>query len=191
MFAKLREKPQKWKVISAEFNKVTQEGSFKDETQCERRWRNMPFTAQDDAMIMELAHTVGVDGVTWKEVAKNILGHSGTQCQERWIKLSSNAQAAAAQHQHHNLSHVNNNLALNSVTQPKVEAEPAVAVTTGEDVSGNGGDVHEASVEVIVTDAVAAGVGKFKKAKLTATKAAAASLPEAEIREAMVKPKAK
>ena len=174
MFAKFREKPQKWKVISTEFNKVTQEGSFKDETQCERRWRNMPFTAQDDAMILELAHTVGVDGVTWKEVAKNILGHSGTQCQERWIKLSSNAQAASHHQQQHHAGHIP------SVSGVEIPVSGVENEAAGEDtlaLGAAGGELQEAAIEVI-PDAVAAGVGKFKKAKLTATKLTAAATSE-------------
>ena len=80
--------PKNWKVISKKaFN-----GSRSD-VQCLHRWQKVlkpglvkgPWTAKEDAIIVDLINTHGIGNIKWSEISYHLPGRLGKQCRERWV----------------------------------------------------------------------------------------------------------
>ena len=77
----------------------------RDEVRCREKWTNVldstsidtkPFTAQEDAIIMEeasqAAPTTGSSSIGWSRIAALLRGRTDSQCLRRWKDLSGPVQ---------------------------------------------------------------------------------------------------
>lgn len=80
--------PKNWKKVASLMALSTP----RTDVQCLYRWNKVlkpgiykgPWTPDEDKLVREIVHKIGIEHIKWAEVAAHLPGRIGKQCRERW-----------------------------------------------------------------------------------------------------------